>query len=81
MKTASSVIICLPPDISIICRSRLDERRKNPYDIIWEDDIILAGKVQKIEILRFLSLISLTNASVILVFCFVMPVLLPARIN
>lgn len=80
MKTASSVIICLPPDISIIYHSRLDER-KNPYDIIWEDDIILAGKVQKIEILRFLSLISLTNASVILVFCFVMPVLLPARIN
>ncbi|XP_070021125.1 protein ENHANCED DOWNY MILDEW 2-like isoform X2 [Nicotiana sylvestris] len=25
---------------------RLDERRKNPYDIIWEDDIILAGKDQ-----------------------------------
>ncbi|XP_060176109.1 protein ENHANCED DOWNY MILDEW 2-like isoform X1 [Lycium barbarum] len=23
---------------------RLDERKKNPYDIIWEDDVILAGK-------------------------------------
>lgn len=51
MKAACSVIFCLPLDLSIFCHCRLD-KRKNPYDLIWEDDVILAGKVQKIE--RFL---------------------------
>lgn len=80
MKTAGSVIFCFPLDLSIICRCRLDER-KHPYDIIWEDDVILAGKVQKIENLRFLLLIFSYKCESDITQLFVMPVLLPARIN